>query len=317
LRSNIDEHEYHNSFGAGSTKIGSLGVCTINMPRVAYLAIAAYNHDTQAGAQGIDKGDYFLGYLDSFVKSATLVNLAKLELIQERIKEKALPLYDYGFINIKSQYLTVGVNGMAEACEILGIPVMHEGYSEAMGTIIDRINANIDKLNEHYRDDGIKFNVEQTPSENSAIKLAAKDYFMGFNRAEDGTQRWPLYSNQFIPLTYKANLLDRITIQGELDNKFSGGAICHLNIEQRVSDPAKLYELIRICARKGVVYWAANYCLQECENGHMSVGKAEVCPECSGAIVNEYSRVVGFLTNVKHWHEVRRGDADWNSRLFY
>ena len=295
----------------------ALGVCTINMPRVAYLATSAYEHDTAAGAQNIDKGDYFLKFLDSFVKSATLVNLAKLELIQERIREKALPLYDYGFINIKSQYLTVGVNGMAEACEILGVDVMGDGYADAMSGIIDRINESIDKLNDHYREEGIKFNVEQTPSENSAIKLAAKDYYLGYNKAEDGTQRWMLYSNQFIPLTYKANLLDRITIQGVLDSKFSGGAICHLNIEQRVSDPAKLYELIRICARKGVVYWAANYCLQECAKGHMSVGKGEFCPECGADIVNEYTRVVGFLTNVKHWHEVRRGDADWGNRLFY
>jgi ribonucleoside-triphosphate reductase len=121
-----------------------------------------------------------------------------------------------------------------------------------MADIIDRINHSLDGLNKHYAEQGIKFNVEQTPSENSAIKLAAKDFYIGFNRNEDGTQRWQLYSNQFIPLTYNANLLDRITIQGALDRKFSGGAICHINVEERVTDPAKIYELIRVCARRAL-----------------------------------------------------------------
>ncbi len=317
LRSDIEEHEYHNSFGAGSTKIGSLGVCTINMPRVAWLAKQMAENDTKAGAVGVNVNAYLLSVLDSFVRSSALVNLAKRELVLERISEKALPLYDHGFMDIKKQYLTVGINGMAEACEILGIGIMHDGYRELMGAMIDRVNKTVDGLNSFYKDNGIKFNVEQTPSENSAIKLATKDYFMGFNSDEDGNKKYALYSNQFIPLTHPANLLDRITVQGELDRKFSGGAICHLNIEQRVTDPVKLYELIRICAKKGVVYWAANYCLQECANGHMGVGKGAQCQVCGEKIVNEFTRVVGFLTNTKHWHEVRRGKADCQSRVFY
>lgn len=317
LRSDIDAHEYHNSFGAGSTKLGSLGVCTINMPRVAWLAKGIVEADNKAGAVGVDPELYFLNVLESFVRSSALVNLAKRSLIMERIKEKALPLYDHGFMDIKTQYLTVGVNGMAEACEIMGIGVMHDGYKELMAKMIDCINNVLDALNAQYASEGIKFNVEQTPSENSAIKLATKDHYLGYNVDESGDKKWRLYSNQFIPLTHPSNLLDRITVQGMLDRKFTGGAICHLNIEQRVSDPAKLYELIRVCARKGVIYWAANYCLQECAKGHMSVGKAEFCPECGHEIVNEYTRVVGFLTNTKHWHEVRRGKDDYTSRIFY
>lgn len=318
LRSEMEQQdEYHNSFGSGSTKIGSLGVCTINMPRVAWLAKQMAENDYKAGATGIDLQHYFFSVLESFVRSTALVNLAKRNMIKQRINEGALPLYDYGFMTLEKQYLTVGVNGMAEACEIIGVDVMRAGYTELMAAITDRINAVVDALNEEYREQRIKFNVEQTPSENSAIKLAAKDYYCGFNRNEDGTQKYMLYSNQFIPLTYKANLLDRITVQGALDKKFSGGAICHLNIEQRVDDPAKLYELIRICAKKGIVYWAANYNLQECATGHMSVGKTETCPQCGSAITDTYTRVVGFLTNTKHWHTVRRGAADYKSRLFY
>ena len=294
LRSNMNdlpkvEREYHNTFGAGSSKIGSLGVVTLNLPRLAWMSIEV------AKTSGDDVVDVFKRTLSRAVTLTMNINLARRKLVMERIAEKALPLYDYGFIDLKRQYMTTGLNGMAEACEILGVPVMSRGYSSMMQTIISTVNEVIDTQNasEQSTIEGWRFNVEQTPSENSAIKLAEKDYYCGYNRDENGNQLYQLYSNQFIPLTYKANLLDRITIQGQLDSQFSGGAICHINVEQRVSDPVKIYELIRICARKGVVYWALNYNLCMCENGHMSVARTDTCPECGSMITDTYTRVVG------------------------
>jgi hypothetical protein len=124
LRSNIDAHEYHNSFGAGSTKIGSLGVATINLPRVVYFAQQTRDMMVSNGNTDVDLTDIFMRTLDGFVHSVAIINMAKRALIEERIKERALPLYDHGFMSLSNQYLTTGVNGMAEACELLGVPVM-------------------------------------------------------------------------------------------------------------------------------------------------------------------------------------------------
>lgn len=64
------------------------------------------------------------------------------------------------------------------------------------------------------------------------------------------------------------------------------------------------------------VQWAINYNLQRCENGHMSVGRGDKCQICGGKITDNFTRVVGFLTNTKNWHKVRRTD-DYPNRIFY
>ena len=124
-------------------------------------------------------------------------------------------------------------------------------------------------------------------AENSSIKLATKDKYLGYN---DG--RYELYSNQFIPLVTNADMLDRIRLQGLFDKHFSGGAICHLNLGEQIS-PKTMADMIRTCAKMGVVYWAVNYQLNQCVNGHMTVGTTDVCTVCGKEIENKYTRVVG------------------------
>ena len=111
-------------------------------------------------------------------------------------------------------------------------------------------------------------------------------------------------------------MLERIELQGIFDNKFSGGAICHLNMDQEISSAEVMADLIRTCAKKGVVYFAINYVLQQCEEGHLSVGNIDTCPICGKPIKEKYTRVVGFLVPVGHWNKVRR-EKDFPNRQFY
>lgn len=126
---------------------------------------------------------------------------------------------------------------------------------------------------------------------------------------------YEIYSNQFIPLTTKANLLDRIKVQGIFDKHFTGGAIAHLNVEQKIESKEQIKELIRKAVKMGVVYFAINYNLQSCSNDHMSVGKNELCPICASPITDNFTRVVGFLTSVKNWHRTRR-EKDYPERYW-
>ena len=127
---------------------------------------------------------------------------------------------------------------------------------------------------------------------------------------------YKLYSNQFIPLSTEANLLDRIRLQGVFDSKFSGGSIMHANIEQRLDSAEEMEKLIDICTKKGVIYWAVNYNLQECENGHITVSKSDICPICGATNKYNFTRVVGFLTKTDSWAKERRED-DYEYRQFY
>lgn len=301
LRSEAD-HEYFNTFGAGGTKIGSLSVTTINLPRLAYKA----KHS--AFMYGTKKDEYFFDGLKEMVSMCAEVNAVKRHVIKTRIKNGNLPLYTLGFMDLKKQYSTCGLNGINEAVEILGYDILTEEGQAFVQKILETVNE-VNKIQEKRF--GYPHNCEQTPSENSAIKLAEADKILGYNDS------YEFYSNQFIPLTVQTDLLNRILLQGKFDHLMTGGAIMHLNVAERIVNIEDLMNLIRASVKQGVIYQALNYVINVCENGHVSVGRTETeCPICGAKITDKLTRVVGFLTNTKNWH-LKRRKYDFPERKFY
>lgn len=291
LRSD-NNNEYFNSLGAGSSKIGSLGVVTINMPRLAISTVGE---------------EMFTNKLKLLVDDCARINNVKRKLIQEAIAKGYHPLYSLGFMDINRQYSTVGINGFNECIEILGKDILNfDGWNLGL-EIIDIINTENEKCQNQYK---VPHNCEQIPGESASVKLVKKDKTLGYDLG------YNMYSNQFIPLTTNADMLDRIKLQGIFDKHFTGGAVCHINVENEIENENDIVELIKTCAKKGVIYFAINYNLQECENGHMTVGKNNICPICGQPIINNYLRVVGFLTNVKNWIKERR-EIEYPNRQFY
>ena len=288
LRSESD-NEYFNSFGAGSTKIGSLGVVTINLPRWAK------KRRTENKVA-----------LEDLTDMCCRINAAKRRIIKDRIDRGAMPLYDLGYMDLKKQYSTTGFNGLSEAVEIAGMDILTEKGQEFATLILKTINMVND---EWQKKTATPHNMEQVPAESSAVKLAEKDKLLGFNT------KYNLYSNQFIPLTTPANMLDRLELQGKFDSLCSGGAICHINVGEQISSKERMMELMDYAANKGVVYWAVNYAIKRCLNKHVWID-GEVCPYCGGKVEEVTTRVVGFFTNVAHWNPTRR-EYDWPNRQFY
>ena len=295
LRSEQD-NEYFNSFGSGSTKIGSLGVSTGNLPQLAFKLKDKDNAK-----------ELFLEQLKELVIDCGEINNAKRNLIRKAIKAGAQPLYSLGYMELKRQYSTFGVVGLYEALEILGMNIKTKEGKDFVLRMLAIINGTNKELQSRFKS---PHNCEQIPAENVAVKLAKKDSLLGLNK------EYKLYSNQFIPLIEKTNMLDRIELQGLFDKHFSGGAICHLNMDQEITDSETMANLIETCANKGVVYFAINYVLQECEDGHMSVGNISECPICGKPITGKYTRVVGFLSKIDNWNRTRR-ELDFSNRQFY
>lgn len=292
LRSST-KNEYFNQFGAGGTKIGSLGVVTINLPRIAVKS----NGDHNA----------YIELLKDVTDIAIKINNTKRHLLKKRIATNSLPLYQLQFMSIETQYSTTGIIGLNEVCEFMGLNILDNNGQQFVLAILNTINILNDKASKKYN---APHNMEQVPAENSSIKLAQKDKLLGYQN------RYEIYSNQFIPLTINADLLDRIKIQGLFDNQMSGGAICHLNIENQIQDPKLIEELIIVSANLGVVYTAINYNLQKCSNNHMTVGKNVNCLICNENIIENFTRVVGFLVNTKNFHNIRR-ELDYPNRIWY
>lgn len=285
-------NEYFNSFGSGGSRIGSLGVVTINLPRVAYTT---------------DNREEYLKRVVYLSELCVKINNVKRNLIQRRIDENRYPLYNHGFMELIRQYSTIGITGLNESLDIMGYDILNYDGQQLTYDIIETINDVNEKASSRYK---APHNLEQVPAEGSAIKLASKDRLLKYN------DTYELYSNQFIPLIKNADILDRLKIQGMFDDHMTGGAICHLNVEEQLTDYRDIAKLIKKAIEYGVVYHAINYNLQGCENGHMSVGKRELCPICNGKITDNYHRIVGFLTKVKSWHKVRR-DFEYVNRQWY
>ena len=296
LRSERDNGEYFNSFGSGSTKIGSLGVATGNLPQLATICKGAEN-----------PSDEFLHRIKDLVLDCQLVNQAKRNIIKRTIKAGSQPLYSLGYMELKRQYSTFGVIGLYEALEILGYDIMTKEGKDYVLEILNVINTTNKELQDKYK---APQNCEQIPGENVSVKLAKKDRALGYN------DKYTLYSNQFIPLIKRVNMFDRIAIQALFDKHFSGGAICHLNVNQEINDVDTMQNLIHSSVKEGVVYFAVNFVLQECENKHMFVGNVDTCPHCGGKIIGTFTRVVGFLTKVDNWIPERR-EVDFPNRQFY
>jgi len=286
-------NEYFNSFGSGSNKIGSLGVCTINLPRLAY----KYKNNEEK----------FHKELSHLVQICGKINHAKRKLVQKRVDNGNHPLYTLEFIDINTQYSTVGINGFNECIEEFGFNILEQNGIGFGLRIIQTINEENDKFAKQYK---TPHNCEQIPAENVSIKLANKDKLLKYQ------DKYDIYSNQFIPLTTKANLLDRIKLQGIFDKHFSGGAIAHLNVDTPIENLTQIENLIETCAKMGIVYFAINLVISECEKEHMCVTNGDICTICASQIINKFTRVVGFLTNVKNWHETRR-EKDFPNRQFY
>lgn len=270
-------NEYFNLFGAGKTKIGSLGVITLNLPRTCGK----------------------LNVIEDIVNLALKINHVKRELLQKRINDGMLPLYTHNFMELSSQYSTIGIIGINEMCENMNVNITNDDGQNEVEKVLNTITKVTDAWSDSYR---YPINLEQVPGENSAVKLAHKD-----NRE--------IYSNQFIPLINNANMIDRINIQGRFDELLSGGGILHVNVETKISDTSKIEKLIKYIAKKGVIYFALNYNLQKCKNEHISVGKNTTCPICGQDITDNFTRVVGFLTSTKNWNKTRRNE--YKERVFY
>jgi ribonucleoside-triphosphate reductase (formate) len=293
--------EYFNTFGAGSTKIGSLGVVTLNLPRLAYEA-----NELSIGNKVYDKYTIFTKLVKEYYNKTAIINKCKREIIRSHIDNKAQPLYDMGFMELSKQYSTCGINGLYEALQILDLDILSkEGqtYTEELLILLGKCCSKAEKkLNAPH-------NLEQVPAESSAVKLAQKDHYFGINT------EYELYSNQFIPLIAETDMLNRIHLQGKFDKLFSGGAICHINVSEKITSINDMSELIKYASKCGVVYFAINYKLKQCSNKHLWVG-TEHCPICGGEVTDEYTRVVGFLTKVANWNKTRK-KIDYPNRQFY
>lgn len=278
-----------NSIGGTALSIGSVKVNTINLVHIFY----------ELGEEVTEKK-----YLNLLKKRTTLCCKALdrvRHIIQRNIEKGLLPNYCDGGIEMDKQYCTVGILGLYETMEKFGYIETDEFgnkfYTEKgmdfAGKIFDVLNETKDNFTDEY-----SFNIESVPAEQAAVKLCAKDNIL-FDVHDNF-----IYSNQWIPLTEKCTINEKIRTSAILDNKCSGGAIAHINIDNNFPNTDMAWEMLNYIASQGVIYFCYNTKINVCKNHHGFVD-ADICPECGEHACDTYQRVVGFLTPSKSYSKER------------
>lgn len=278
-----------NSIGGTALSIGSVKVNTINLVHIFY----------ELGEEVTEKK-----YLSLLKKRTTLcckVLDRVRHIIGRNIEKGLLPNYCDGGVEMDKQYCTVGILGLYETMEKFGYIETDEfgnkfytekGMSFA-GKIFDVLNETKDGFTSEY-----SFNIESVPAEQAAVKLCAKDNIL-FDVHDNF-----IYSNQWIPLTARCTINEKIRTSAILDNKCSGGAIAHINIDNNFPNTDMAWDMLNYIASQGVIYFCYNTKINVCKNHHGFVD-SEICPECGEHACDTYQRVVGFLTPSKSYSKER------------
>ena len=289
LRNEIQDNGFSYSLGAGGVSTGSKSVLTVNINRCVQ----------QATREGRD----YVEYLDSIIDLMHKVQMAynaNLDWMRER---GLLPLFDAGYINIKRQYLTIGVNGIVEAAESLGITISD---NEEYANFVERILSLIEHYNKKYRTKDLLFNCEMIPAENVGVKHARWDREDGYYVPRDCYNSYfYVVENKNIDPIEKFRLHSRRYI-----DHLTGGSALHCNLEEHLSQ-AQYRHLLRVAAQEGCNYFTFNIPNTLCNScGHIDKRYLSKCPHCESQDVDYLTRIIGYLKRVSNFSIDRQREAE-------
>lgn len=293
LRNEVTDNQFSYSLGAGGIATGSKSVMTLNINRLVQDAV--------------NNGYDMIEYLRENVKKVHKFQTAYNELLKDYLKDGLLTVYTAGFIDMKKQYLTIGVNGVIEAAEFLGIPVNdNPTYREFMQSILKTISDE----NRKARTKELMFNTEFVPAENLGVKHANWDRKAGYVVPRDCYNSY-FYAVEDTSLT----VLDKFKLHGkEYVQYLDGGSALHMNLDEHLSKE-QYRNLLKVAAVNGTNYFTFNIPNTICNDcGHIDKRYLKECPKCGSKNVDYATRVIGYLKRISNFSQARQEEA---SRRFY
>lgn len=270
LQLDLEELKVHTGglFGAGSST-GSIGVCTINMPEIGYIAGHSNNHDKKA---------ILFSILEEWMNIAREAHKRKREVVLE--------LYDRGMFPYTRRYLpnrfrtyfsTFGYIGLHECCLNYGIDdgIMSDEGIELSKQILRFMSSQIKK---YQVEDGCLYNLEAVPAEGASYRMARKSKDRLPDIVTSGTDEAPYFTNScHMPVDHQGNLLDMIDHQNQLQRLHSGGTVVHLYIGEKL-DAGGVMAVIKLMSTTTIPYFTITPVFSICPvHGYIS-GSHPYCP---------------------------------------
>ena len=317
------EDEEHNhtthqfSMGTASVATGSKSVMTINLNRVVQNATRKCleekeNYKLEDGKQffvsNIGKHktelyEYISNAITEITERVHKYQRAFNEIIKDFYNAQMLDVYSAGFISLKKQYLTVGVNGLTDAAEFLGIePNLNDDYEEFVNLILETIN----KANKKDKTRDCMYNTEFVPGEN----LSNKNYNWDKKDGYYVSPKHIMYSSYFFnPEDTNLSLLDKMKLHGNRFVKYlDGGQACHLNINEHLSFE-QYRQLLKVASEYGCSYFTFNCKNSVCNDcGYISKDTLDVCSKCGSHNIDYLTRIIGYLSRVSSFAEARQAE---------
>ena len=253
-----------------------------------------------------------------------LMQLAKSSLeikrrILERFTEKGLYPYSKYYLRgikkrfgayWKNHFSTIGLIGLNEAClNLLGVTIGDREGKEFGLKVLEFMRS---KLVEFQEETGNNYNLEATPAEGTAYRLAMADKrkypdIICANEEAFKNGAEPFYTNSSqLPVNYTEDIFEALDLQDELQTKYTGGTVIHVFAGERISDSDVVKTLVkRICSNYELPYFTFTPTFSICPNHGYLPGEEFACPKCN-ATCEVYSRVVGYLRPVKQWNSGKR-----------
>ena len=304
LRNMLTTKEFNFTNGNMGVQTGSKSVITLNLNRIIQDFVNLTGRP-KVNVEGFVLGD-LTTYLTDILSKVYKYHVAYNELLWDMYDANLLTIYKAGFIDLNKQYLTIGINGLNQAAEFLGMECNNnEDYKNFCKYIFKTISTFVDEHKGKEFGHQITLNVEQVPAESLALKNYNWDkedgYFVG-----EGNNLYASYI--FKPDDENISVLDKLVLHSKkfASDELSGGQAAHIGLAEHLS-VGQYKKLLDYAGKIGCSYFTFNIPNCECDDCHFIAKQPfDVCPKCGSIHVSLYDRVIGYLTKIKNWSNGRQ-----------
>ena len=289
-------------FGSGEST-GSVGVVTINMPRIAYLAK--------------DEADFY-NRLNKLMDISARSLKVKRTVITQLLDNGLYPYTKRYLGTFANHFSTIGLVGMNEAClnaKWVGVDLTNEKAQKFTKDVLNHMRERLSDYQEKYGD---LYNLEATPAESTSFRLAKHDLkkYPDIINASTGKGGSPYYTNSsHLPVGYTEDIFTALDIQDELQTLYTSGTVFHAFLGEKLPDWKAAANLVRkIAENYKLPYYTMSPTYSVCKNHGYIAGEEYVCPEC-GEKTEVYSRITGYYRPVQNWNDGK--SQEYKDRAVY
>lgn len=313
LRNELAENTFSPTSGMTGVKTGSCNVITLNINRIVQDCIRenCTNPEDIIQIYSEFKESIHNGIRESLINILERVykyHITYKTMLYEWEEKKMFASSNGGYINIKDLYSTIGLNGLNEAAEFLGLKVSNNPeYFEFLQLILGTIKEQNKIHSIHDKKRPFLFNSEVVPAEGLGGKNYRWDKEDGYKVPEDRN----LYNSYFYNAHDDTSVLDKFILHGRQTYQYTdGGSAAHINLEEHLSKKQYL-KLIDFAIEQGTNYFTFNIPNSKCEDcKHIVKAPIKVCPKCGSEHITQYTRIIGYLRPITAFGKDRRIEAE-------